>query len=251
MTANLAASLTPLQWALVGLSGLLIGMNKAGLMGVAMAAIPIMAGIFGAQLSVGVILPMLITADVVAVLYYRRHAEWGVVVRLLPWTLVGVGIGAVVGDIIPDESFRMLLAIVVLTGLVLLVYKEVMHRDVHVPEKWWIAAILGLVAGFATMVGNAAGPITALYLLSMGMTKNQFIGTGAWFYFIVNVLKVPFHVFLWGTITFDTVLINLLAIPIIVAGGFLGLFLVRFFRERPYRIFIIVATAVISVRLFF
>lgn len=251
MTGNLAASLTPLQWALVGLSGLLIGMNKAGLMGMAMAAIPLMAGIFGAQLSVGVILPMLITADVVAVLYYRRHAEWGVVVRLLPWTLIGVGIGVVVGDIIPEESFRMLLAIVVLAGLVLLVYKEVVHRDVNVPEKLWIAAVLGVAAGFATMVGNAAGPIMALYLLSMGMTKNQFIGTGAWFFFIVNVLKVPFHVAVWGTITFDTLLVNLYAVPIIVAGGFLGLFLVRFFRERPYRVFVIGATALISLRLFF
>ena len=248
---SLVHSLSPLQWALIALSGMLIGMNKAGLLGTATAAIPIMAGIFGAQASVGVILPMLIVADVVAVSYYRRHADWGIVLRLLPWTLVGVGIGAVVGHAVPESSFRMLLAIVVLVGLGLLAYKEILHRDVHVPEKWWLAAILGLLAGFATMVGNAAGPLTTLYLLSMGLSKNQFIGTGAWFFFLVNILKVPLHVAFWGTITFETLAVNLFTIPVIVLGGFLGLFLVRHIKEAPYRVFILVITAVMSIRLFF
>ena len=248
---SLVQSLSPLEWSLIGLSGLLIGMNKAGLLGTATAAIPIMAGIFGAQASVGVILPMLITADIVAVIHYRRHADWGIVLRLLPWALVGVGVGAVVGDTIPESSFRMLLAIVVLAAVVLLAYKEILHRDVRVPEKWWIAAVLGLLAGFATMVGNAAGPIATLYLLSMGLSKNQFIGTGAWFFFVVNVLKVPLHIVFWETISLDTLAVNLFAVPVIVAGGFLGLYLVRFIKERPYRVFILVITAVMSIRLFF
>ena len=248
---SLVQSLSPLEWSLIGLSGLLIGMNKAGLLGTATAAIPIMAGIFGAQASVGVILPMLITADIVAVIHYRRHADWGIVLRLLPWALVGIGVGVVVGDLIPETSFRMLLAIVVLAAVVLLAYKELLHRDVHVPEKWWIAAVLGLLAGFATMVGNAAGPIATLYLLSMGLSKNQFIGTGAWFFFVVNVLKVPLHIVFWETISLDTLAVNLFAVPVIVAGGFLGLYLVRFIKERPYRVFILVITAVMSIRLFF
>ncbi|MFW5685830.1 MAG: sulfite exporter TauE/SafE family protein [Spirochaetota bacterium] len=248
---DLVAGVAPTQWALIGLSGLLIGMNKAGLMGAAMASIPIMAGIFGAQASVGVVLPMLVTADVVAVIYYRRHADWGIVLRLLPWTLVGVGLGVIVGDTIPEESFRFLLAIVVLVGVALLAYKEIMHRDVQVPERWWIAAILGVLAGFATMVGNAAGPITTLYLFSMGLSKNQFIGTGAWFFFIVNVLKIPLHVIFWKTITVDTLMVDLIAVPIIVIGGLVGLVLVKYIKERPYRVFVLVITTIISIRLFF
>ena len=248
---ELVAQLTPLEWTLIGVSALLIGMTKAGLMGAAMAAIPIMANIFGAQLSVGVILPMLIAADVIAVIYYRRHADWGVVVRLLPWALAGIIIGVAVGEAIPEETFRTLLAIVVLVGLLLLAYKEIAHRDVTVPEKWWLAAILGMAAGFATMVGNAAGPITTLYLMSMGMSKNRFIGTGAWFYFVVNVVKVPFHIIFWDTITTETLAVNLFTIPVIALGGVLGLWLVRHIKERPYRVFILAITAVISVRLFF
>jgi uncharacterized membrane protein YfcA len=248
---SLVASIDAAQWALIGLSGVLIGMNKAGLMGAATAAIPIMAGIFGAQPSVGVVLPMLITADVLAVIYYRRHADWGVLLRLLPWTLMGVGVGVVVGDTIPDESFRMLLAVVVLVGLALLAFKELFHRDVHIPERWWLSMVLGLLAGFATMVGNAAGPITTLYFFSMGMSKNQFIGTGAWFFFVVNVLKVPLHIIFWETISLETLTVNAIAAPVILMGGAFGLVLVRRIKERPYRAFILIVTAVISIRLFF
>lgn len=248
---ELVAQVTSIQWVLIGVSGLLIGMNKTGLAGAAMASIPIMANIFGAQLSVGVVLPMLIAADVIAVIYYRRHAEWGIVLRLLPWTLAGIIVGVAVGDSIPESAFRMMLAIVVLVGIVLLAYKEIAHRDVNVPEKWWLSAILGLVAGFSTMVGNAAGPITMLYLISMGLSKNSFIGTGAWFFFVVNLVKVPFHLIFWKTITLETLAVDIIVVPVIVVGGLLGLFLVKRIKEGPYRVFILTVTALISIRLFF
>ncbi|MFW5849367.1 MAG: sulfite exporter TauE/SafE family protein [Spirochaetota bacterium] len=247
---SLLDSITPLQWALIGVSGLLIGMNKTGLMGAATAAIPIMASIFGAQRSVGLILPMLITADALAVIYYRRHADWSVVARLLPWALAGIAVGVVVGDAVPDHSFRVLLAVVVLAGLVLLAYKEVFHRDLRIPETWWLSMTLGLLAGFTTMVGNAAGSITTLYFLSMGMSKNTFIGTGAWFFFVVNVIKVPLHIVFWETISLQTLAVNAVVAPVILLGGVAGLLLVRHIKEGPYRVFILVVTALISFRLF-
>lgn len=246
---NLLHSVEVVQWAVFGVSAILIGMTKAGLSGASIFAIPAMAAIFGAQNSVGIILPMLITADIVAVIHYREHADWKIVGQLLPWTILGVVIGVFVGDAIDEGSFRVLLAVVVLSCLAIMVYRELFHRDIVLPNLWWISAILGVVAGFATMVGNAAGPIMALYLFSMGLTKNQLIGTGAWFFFVVNLLKVPFHVFVWGTITGSTLLVNAIAIPVIVAGVFLGLTVVRRIPERPYRAFIIISTAIVSVRL--
>ena len=248
---NMVGSLNATEWVLIGFSGLLIGMNKTGLFGSAMIAIPILASIFGAQESVGLILPMLIVADVVAVTHYRRHADWGVVLRLLPWTLVGVGVGVVVGDLVSAGDFRTMLAVVVIVALAMLAYKEFVHPDLTVPERWWIAAILGLLAGFATMVGNAAGPLMALYLLSMGFQKDRFIGTGAWFYLVVNVLKVPLHIIFWGTITFETLTVNAIAAPVIVGGAFLGLFLVKRIKEKQYRMFVLGITLVGAVRLFF
>jgi uncharacterized membrane protein YfcA len=239
------------EWVLYALSAFLIGMAKSGLSGVAAFTIPVMAAIFGAQSSTGIVLPMLITADVVAVIYYKRDADWSVVAQLLPWTLAGVGIGVIVGDVVPEEGFRYLLAGVVLLGLALMAWREVFHRDIVVPRKLWIAAILGVAAGFSTMVGNAAGPLMMLYLLAMGHEKNQLIGTAAWFFFVVNLLKVPFHVVFWETITFDTLLLNLVVIPIVVGGVFAGLSIVKRIPERVYRYFILISTAIVSVRLFF
>jgi uncharacterized membrane protein YfcA len=248
---ELIQSVSPAEWGLIAVSALLIGMNKTGLLGSAMIAIPILAAIFGARESVGLILPMLIAADIVAVIHYRRHAEWGLLVKLIPWALAGLAVGVVVGDLIPEENFQTMLAIVVIGAAGLLAYKEFVHPDLTVPERWWVAAILGLLAGFATMVGNAAGPLMTLYLLSMGLQKNRFIGTGAWFYLLVNVIKVPLHVIFWGTITWQTVTLNLITVPVIVAGGFLGLFLVKRIRERPYRMFVLAVTFIGSIRLFF
>ncbi|MFW6212505.1 MAG: sulfite exporter TauE/SafE family protein [Spirochaetota bacterium] len=246
---SLAASLATSEWVWVAVAALLIGMAKAGLAGAAIFGIPVMATIFGAQESTGIVLPMLIAADIVAVIYYRRHAQWNIVLQLLPWTLLGIGTGVFVGDVVSDDVFRILLAIIVLVGLALMTYRELYHSDIVLPRKLWIAAILGTVAGFSTMVGNAAGPLMSLYLLSMGLEKNQLIGTGAWFFFVVNVIKVPFHVIFWGTITFETLVIDLLAVPVIVGGVFLGLVLVRLIPEKAYRYFIIVSTTIVSIRL--
>ncbi len=247
----MVSALTVSEWALVGVSALLIGMNKTGLFGSAMIAIPIMASLFGARESVGLILPMLIVADVIAVTHYRRDADWGVLIRLLPWAVVGIVAGVFIGDAISAENFRTMLAVVIIVALALLAYKEFIHPDLTVPERPWIAAILGVLAGFSSMVGNAAGPLMTLYLLSMGFQKDRFIGTGAFFYLIMNVVKVPFHAFIWGTITYQTVTLNLITVPVIVGGGFLGLLLVKRIKEKPYRLFVLAITLIGAIRLFF
>ena len=242
---------TGVEWALIALSATLIGLNKAGLNGAAMLSIPITVGVFGAQASVGIVLPMLIVGDVVAVIYYREHADWATVLRLLPWTLVGIVAGTFVGDSIPESAFRALIAALLLFSLAMLALREFGGASFHIPRRWWTAALLGALAGFTSMVGNAAGPLMAMYLLAMGLTKNRFIGTGAWFFFAGNLAKVPFHVIFWKTITPQTLLINLAIAPAIILGAVAGLFLVRHIPERPYRILILVSTAIITVRLFF
>lgn len=240
-----------LQWVLIGASALAIGLNKVGLTGVAMIAIPIMAGVFGAQRSTGVVLPMLIIADIVAVSYYRRHAQWPAVVRLLPWTAVGLAAGVLVGEAIPDSLFRRLVAVAVLVSVALLAFQHVRGKQLSVTPSWWSAALLGIAGGFTTMVGNAAGPIMILYLVSMGLQKNAFIGTGAWFFFIVNLVKVPLHVIFWETITVQTLLVVLAAAPAILLGTWIGLRIVKRIPERAYQLFILVSTAVVSIRLLF
>jgi len=236
---------------LVAACALLIGLNKTGLSGISLISIPIFAAVFGGRGSTGVVLLMFIVGDIFAVIYYNQHAQWRYIVRLLPWTVAGIVLGVLIGQSVSDLQFRRLMAIIIIAGLAIMVWQEVRGKSVQVPETWWIAGLLGLASGFSSMVGNAAAPIMALYLLSMRLPKNSFIGTSAWFFFIVNLIKLPFHIFIWHTITLDTVFLDLAAAPVIIAGAIIGVFVVRLIPEKPYRIVIITATAAAAIRLVF
>jgi len=235
---------------LLALSGLLIGMAKTGLSGFGMMVVPILANAFGGRPSVGLLLPILIFADVFAVTWYNRHAQWKHILRLLPWAFAGVLVATLVGKSISDQNFNRLLAALVIGGIGILVWRDVRADKLIIPKSRWFAAGLGLLGGFSTMIGNAAGPVMALYLLSMRLPKNVYIGTGAWFFFIVNLSKVPLHVWSWKTITMESFLLDVLLIPAIAAGAFLGIWLVRLLPEKVFRIIVIVTTLLSALLLF-
>ncbi len=242
--------LLPVQWILISICGLLIGMSKTGLSGVGLMVVPLMANAFGGRPSVGLLLPILIFADIFAVSWYHRHAEWKHVLRLIPWALLGIAAATVTGKRISDITFNRLLAAVVIIGVGILIWRDLRQNRLQIPESRWFAALMGLMGGFATMIGNAAGPVMALYLLSMRLPKNSYIGTGAWFFFIVNLSKIPLHVWSWKTITVHSFLLDLLMIPAITAGAFLGIWLVKLLPEKAYRIIVIATTLLSAVFLF-
>ncbi|WKN30204.1 sulfite exporter TauE/SafE family protein [Porifericola rhodea] len=243
--------LPPAEWGLVIFCALMVGVSKAGVAGAGIVVIPILAQIFGGQQSTGFLLPMLVVADIFAVRYYNRHAQWSYLARLLPWTLAGIGIGVWVGDIVSDEVFKEMIAVVVFVCLILMVWKDSRKKKIHLPQGWWFSAMVGLAGGFATMIGNAAGPIMAVYLLSMHLPKNHYIGTAAWFFLIINVLKLPLQMFVWHTISYESLTVNLAMVPVIVMGVFIGIVVVKKFPERAFRIFVIFTTALSSLLLFF
>jgi len=243
-------NLTKELWSFSAVCGILVGMAKTGITGLGMLAVPILAGIFGGKPSVGLLLPMLCFGDVFAVKYYNRHAEWLYLLRLMPWTLTGIIIALFVGNIVSDTQFKGLIAVTILFGIALMTWGERRQNKIVIPDYWWFSPLFGLAGGFATMIGNAAGPIMALYLLSMHLPKNKYIGTGAWFYMIVNLIKVPLHIFIWKTITVQTISFNIAMLPAITTGAIIGVNIVKKIPEKPYRKFIIIITAIASVKLF-
>ncbi len=242
--------LSSLQWTLLGLSGLLIGMSKTGISGVGLMVVPILANAFGGRESVGLLLPILIFADIMAVSWYNRHADWKHILRLIPWALGGIVVATLVGKNLSDLTFNRILAILVVSGIVVLIWQDSRAQKEKIPKSKWFAATLGLLGGFATMMGNAAGPVMALYLLSMRLPKNAYIGTGAWFFFIVNLSKVPLHIWSWKTITLESFALDLMMIPVIAIGAIMGIWLVRLFPERLYRL-LVIATTLLSALLLF
>jgi len=242
--------MAPYEWGLIILCSILIGISKSGISGAGIVVVPVFAGIFGARPSTGILLPMLVVADIIAVIYYNRHAQWKYLLRLLPWTIAGIVLGVWVGDNVNDKAFKTMISVIIFACLALMVWQDVRKRKIKVPETWWFSGLTGLIGGFATMIGNAAGPIMSVYLLSMHLPKNHYIGTAAWFFLIINVFKIPFHYLIWNTIDQQTIVFNASMIPIIALGGGLGILIVRKFPERAYRVFIIVTTAISALLLF-
>ncbi|MCW8848901.1 MAG: sulfite exporter TauE/SafE family protein [Melioribacteraceae bacterium] len=241
---------TPLSWSLFIICGILIGMAKTGLSGAGLMIVPIMASVFGGKLSVGIVLPMLIFADLFAVNYYHRHANWRYILMALPWAIIGIALATIYGSNIDDDQFKAIIGIVIIIGISLMLWQDFYLKNVKIPDKWWFAALLGLSGGFTTMIGNAAGPIMSLYLLSMHLPKNIFIGTAAWFFLIVNLIKVPFHIFVWNTISINTLSLDLISVPSILIGVVIGIKLVKLFPEKYYRYFVIASTMLSALFLF-
>jgi len=230
------------QWlVLIGCS-LLIGMAKGGIQGTGLMMVPIMAFVFGGRPSTGLVLPMLIIADIFAVRYYNRHAQWGHIVRLMPWAVGGILVGVFVGARVSEAAFRTIMAVIIFMGITVMIWRDLRKLE-SLPDRRWTAPLTGSAGGFATMMGNAAGPIMSLYLLAMRLPKLNFIGTAAWFFFLVNVFKVPFHVLFWKTISLQTLALNLAMAPALIGGVYLGIKIVKVIPEKAYRILVIVTTA--------
>ncbi len=232
-----------LQWLLLAVCAMFIGMSKVGVPGISMIVVPILAIIFGGKASTGILLPILMMADIFGVAYYHRHAQWKYFWKLLPWALIGIGIALWVGKVVNDEWFKNLIAILVFGSIALMLWKDRKKGTEFFPDTLWFAASMGILGGFATMIGNVAGPVFAIYLLAMHLPKNSYIGTGAWFFLVINFLKFPLHIFVWKTINWSTLTLDLLLLPAIAVGAFLGIVLVKKISDKTYRTAVIIVTA--------
>ncbi|MEQ1586904.1 MAG: sulfite exporter TauE/SafE family protein [Cyclobacteriaceae bacterium] len=226
---------------------LLTGMAKTGVHGAGMLSVPLLAQVFGGQLSSGIMLPMLVLADVLGVWYYHRHASWHHLKILFPWAALGVVAGTITGSYINDHIFKIAMAATIVISVIIMLWLEKLGSPDNIPKQKSFAIVTGVAGGFTSMVGNLAGSVMSVYLLSVRLPKNAFIGTTAWFFLVVNWFKVPFHVFAWHTISWNTVWFDLVMLPLIILGAWLGIIIVKALTETMYRWFIIVMTLVAAI----
>jgi len=161
--------LEPWQWALAGLAAFLVGLSKTGVPGLGILSVVLFANALPPLESVGIALIVLISGDVVAVSSYRREANWSLVFKLMPWAIIGILIGVATIYYFKDADFKVIIGWLIL-GLVLLhVYRRRTAKG-NAPEHLplWASRLIGVGAGFTTMVANAAGPLMTIYLLSTG-----------------------------------------------------------------------------------
>lgn len=228
----------------------IIGLSKAGLKGIDLMNVTIMAIVFGGKASTGVVLPLLCAADVMAVIYYHRHAEWPQFWKLIPWMIIGILIGVYIGKDLDEIIFRRIMAALIILTVVVMIVLE-FRKNARIPDNRLFASMLGTVSGFATMLGNLAGAFSNIYFLAMRMAKNSFIGTAAWVFLVVNFFKLPFQVIYWRNITFSTLKTDLVLLPALVVGFWAGITIVAKIKDNSYRKIVIVLTLIGAVFIFF
>lgn len=239
-----------IEWALILFTALLVGFAKTAIGGVTMLAIPLLATVFGGKESTGILLPMLMTGDLIAIWSYRKNVVWKNVLTPMPWAALGILLGAFVGNFINDKTFLYLIGGLVLLCLALLLYREWKGKDFTVPSTPWFFISFGILSGFASMIGNAAGPIFSIYLLALGMQKNNYISTNAWFFFMVNMMKLPFQIFLWHNIKLPSLILTAAMVPLIAIGAVIGLKVLKKLNEKVFRRIILAMTLIAAIRIF-
>lgn len=236
-------------WGLAALAvaSLLVGFSKTAVSGANTVSLAVFAAVLPARESTGVLLPLLIVGDVLAVLTYRRHAHWATLWRLFPAVAVGVVAGTVFMLWADDAAVRRSIGGILLFMAAVTMWRRRAGADAapNVGSGTGAgrakAGSYGVLGGFTTMVANAGGPVMSLYLLSAGFRKLGFLGTSAWFFLIVNVSKVPFSVGL-GLIDRHSLLLDAALALLVIPGAFLGKLCVDRINQRLFERLVLAAT---------
>jgi uncharacterized membrane protein YfcA len=240
---------TPLQWGIAVSVALCIGLTKSGFAGFGLLIVSLMAMILPAKESTGAVLPLLITADLLAVSGFRHHADWKEIRTLLPATLPGLVAGWWLLDMIPGRIFGHVLGWMILAMMGLVVWQRLDRRVLAtVMSHPALSSFSGFLAGLSTMMANAGGPAMTFHLLARRFDKMAFVGTCGWFFFITNLIKVPFSISL-GLISRPSLLLDLCLIPAVAAGFLLGKAVLGRIPQGPFDLLLLIMSLLASLKL--
>ncbi len=247
------------------IAAIFVGIAKTGVPGVGILPVVIMATAFStnAKLSVGAILPILILGDITAVLYYKRHAQWRRLIRLVPYVALGMIPGVMLLNVIEGNDLRPILG-----GLILFLLGLDVGRRIYLSRRngnengddnesqepkpafqsIWLVGAIGALAGFCTMIGNAAGPLLSVYFVGMGLKKEEFVGTAAWFFLTVNMIKVPVYCYL-GMITLETLKLDAMVAIGVLFGGVIGIWLLSRIPQKLFNILVLSLAAIAALHM--
>jgi uncharacterized membrane protein YfcA len=250
-------SFEPWQWALIATAAMLVGVAKAGIAGLGILFVVMFSMVIPAKEATGVVLPLLCLGDLVAVVAYRRHANWSHLWRLFPWAAAGLGLGWFAMGRIDNRGASLLIGAIVVVLVALHVWRRhgrsraaraAAGSDALDAAPRWFAPTIGVLAGFTTLVANAAGPLMAIYLLAMRLPKMEFVGTSAVFFLLINWFKVPFMTHL-GLINETSLMLNLKLAPAVLAGTILGRTILRHVDQRWFENLALALSALAGLRM--
>lgn len=221
--------LAPWAWILLAVAGTIVGLSKTALPGANTISVAIFAALLPARTSTGALLLLLIVGDLFALLTWRRHAHWPTLLRLAPAVATGLVLGAAFLAFASNGVVRPVIGVILLAmvGITLWRRSRASSAAPAVEGSAHLGSTLGYgtLGGFTTMVANAGGPVMSMYFLAMRTPMTVFLGTAAWFFAIINIVKVPVLAGL-GLLTLPVLLMDAVLVPMVVIGALLGRWLI-------------------------
>jgi len=256
---HVTRNMTPTNWLIGAAAALIIGFSKTGVPGAGILSVPLIAMLFTGRLSTGATLPLLLAADCFAAWWYRPYVRWDKLWPLLPSVLMGFAAGAVGLHLLTTNAsakntLNIIIGCMVLLMLGIQLLRMKLGERINPTTKAG-QNLTGFAGGFSTFVSNAAGPIMSIYMTALGLEKLEFMGTTAWYFFIVNTAKIPIYLLLTAlapdqpmfnaqSLAFDAILL-----PLVVAGVFVGRWSLHRIPQRAFTWLVLVLAAIAAARL--
>ncbi|HWM83024.1 MAG TPA: sulfite exporter TauE/SafE family protein [Pseudolabrys sp.] len=224
-TMTVASIITePLFYVVAIPAVIFLGLAKGGITGVGTAATPLLALYLPALEAAALLLPILITQDLISIYVYRRHWDaWNLKV-MLPGAAIGMGLGWLFAAYVSDDAIRVLIGVValsfVLNAWLRTAPTEPQRRTAGSGMFW------GAVCGFASFASQGGGPPFQVHMLPQQLPKLVFVGTTTLFFAAVNAMKIVPYAML-GQFSAKNIATSVALLPIAVLANALGIWLVR------------------------
>ena len=232
--------LTLAQFVCLGLYGFFMGFERSGVRLINMPIIPILMLFIDPKTAMGYMLPMVLISDIFSITYYKRSADWHILKRSFPGAIFGILLGAFIGKYLSKPAFMCLVGTIVIISLCFILYNDMQKKkELNPKATLFLGLFFAFCTGLSSMLGASGGPVILSFLLLLNLSKEKLIGTSAYFFFMVNICKLPTYFFAWHNISFTTILADITLIPVMALGLILGLLVVKHFTSKSFRIFII------------
>lgn len=239
-------ALEPIAWAAIVLAALFVGIGKTALPGIVTISVALFAAVLPARESTAALLILLLVGDLIAIRMYFHDADWAILKKLIPSVVVGVALGALFLYFVSDDVMRRSIGIILLFLMVLTLLLMKRESGETIREffaRRSIRSLYGALGGFTTMAANSGGPVMNLYFIASGFDMRRFLGTQAWFFFTVNVIKLPFSAGI-GLMNAEILTTAAILIPVVLIGAFIGKFIVKHINQKVFNAIIIGLTVV-------
>ena len=237
---------------IAAVAALVLGAAKTSFPTAALLVIPILTLRLEARMALGILMPLYVFADIVAITSYRRGLNFATALGLLPGAAAGMLVAVLVGQHLSAEIFNRVLGALILTTVGFTVLLRTNSDGVTRKLPRWGVPILGVAAGFATMIGNSGGPLVSIYLVLGGLANQSFVGTASIFYLLVNLTKVPLHLVVWQSVTWQQMLtVSALVFPTALVGTFIGRWILPRVPVETFRRIVLTLAAVAAIRLLY